>query len=544
MKKADFQQKQFYKIAKDYIEKDFGEFPVLATWAGVHQYDEQMREVSLDKINKFKKRAKETLTRVKDFKVEKFDADAEIDWTVFCSSLKSEIRELEKIKHWQKDPGVYIREAINGIYFLVVHSPKNLEKVAQPILARLKKIPQFLLEAKEVVEDTPPVWVDIALDEVGGGKIFFNETVRSLIKSVPKLEKEVKAAYHEVKKSLDDYESFLKSLKKFKGDFSVGSKLFAKIVEENHFLPYSLSEIENIGWSQIKETKKELKNQAKEIDRNKTWQQILADFKKHHGFEKENLVNLYQRETEELKKYLVENQVVSFPQDEALEVVSTPDFMRCTTPTAAYQSPGPLEKDQKGVFYVSDPKPDLPWEQKDQILQEHAGLTLTCAHEAYPGHHLQLIVANRHPSLVRKLAHHVIFVEGWALYTEELIEEIGFIKDPALKLKRLADQLWRAYRIVIDIGLQTKKLKIAEAQRLLMENLSFSQQRAQREINWYTRRPGYPMCYLLGKLEIEKLRKKLKGYTLKKFHDQLLSCGSIPTALSKKIIKGNNDFCY
>ena len=506
MRKTDFEQKKFYKIAKDYIEKDFKEFPVSATWAGVHQYDDQMREVSLDKIKKFKKRAKETLACIKDFKIEDFEPDTKVDWEVFCSSLKSEIRGLEEIKHWRKDPGVYIREVIYGIYFLAVHNPKNLKKVAQPILARFKKIPQFLLQAKKIVEDTPPIWVDIALDKIKGGKIFFSEIARSLIKDVPKLEKEIEKTHQEIEKSLNDYKDFLKNLKrKSRGDFFVGSKLLSKIVEESHFLPYNLSEIENLGWGQIKEIRKKLEDRAEKIDKHKTWQQILVDFKKCHGFGKENLVDLYQQKTRELKKYLVENQVVSLPKDEILEVVSTPDFMRSTTPTAAYQSPGPLEKDQRGVFYVSDPKSNLSKEQRDQVLQEHAGLSLTCAHEAYPGHHLQLTITNCHPSLIRKLAHHTVFVEGWALYTEELVEEIGFVKKPVLKLKRLADQLWRAYRIVVDIGLQTKKLKITEAQRLLRDNLGFSQKRAQREINWYTQRPGYPMNFEPGRFSKRKI---------------------------------------
>lgn len=538
MVKQGFQEKEFYQLAENYIESGFKDFPVGATWAGVHQYDDQMREVSEGRVKRLKEKAEETLRAVEAFSGPAFGLEARIDWELFRTGLRGEIRDWKEIKSWQKDPGGYFREAIYSLYFLVIHHPEDLKPVAASMLARLKKIPSFLKQAQSVVAETPLIWVKIGLDELQGGRIFFQTVAKQLATQVPKLKKEVQRASGEVSLALDDQEKFLQGLKKkFRGEFSVGSRLLTQIVKESHFLPYSLSEIEAIGWEQVKSTQKLLVDQGRKISKDQSWQEILADFRKHHRLGDKNLVETYRRETARIKKHLVDNQVVSFPQDEILEIVSTPKFMRSTTPTAAYHSPGPLEKDQRGIFYVSDPQPGLSLKEKDQVLQQHAGLTLTCTHEAYPGHHLQLVVSNRGSGLVRKLSHRTIFVEGWALYTEELVEEIGLVKDPVLRLQRLADQLWRAYRIVIDVGLQTRKMTVAEAQRLLVDNLGFSSQRAEGEINWYSQRPGYPMGYLLGKLEILKLRKRFKKYSLREFHDRLLGCGSIPPALSQEGLK-------
>ena len=168
---------------------------------------------------------------------------------------------------------------------------------------------------------------------------------------------------------------------------------------------------------------------------------------------------------------------------------------------------------------------------------------MTAIHEAYPGHHVQLVHSNRVKSKVRRQFGTVLFAEGWALYCEELMYEEGFITKPETRLLQLKNQLWRACRVVIDVGLHTKRMSFNQAVDMLVNVAKLEHTNAVAEVKWYTYHPTYPMSYIMGKMEILKLRddyKKLKGraFNLKKFHDQLLSYGTIPIQMVRERMLG------
>jgi uncharacterized protein (DUF885 family) len=209
--------------------------------------------------------------------------------------------------------------------------------------------------------------------------------------------------------------------------------------------------------------------------------------------------------------------------------------MREHFPTAAYSSPGAFEKRQRGTFWVNDlgaTKKDPAEKLREE--RQHFGLELTSAHEGYPGHHLQFAIQNRHQSHIRRLSSHAIFYEGWTMWCEKLAVEKGWVKGPHAQLARLQqlhDALWRAYRIIIDCGLHSGKLTHEAAAQMLVEGVGFTSARARADVNWYTCQPTVPMSYLLGRLELERVKSHLiegEGWSLRKFHDWALSHGAVP----------------
>lgn len=233
-----------------------------------------------------------------------------------------------------------------------------------------------------------------------------------------------------------------------------------------------------------------------------------------------------------IRDRFAEADLLTLPEDETLKVMLVPEFLRHQFPTAAYLQPGPYEKKQTGIFWVND----LSLQQKDPAKQmaeirQHFGMELTCAHEAYPGHHAQFVIQNRHPSKLRRLFHHAIFYEGWTLWCEKMCVEHRIVTSPHARLTQITDALWRAWRIVIDCGLHSGALDFKKASRLLMDGVGFTAKRAEGDVNWYTSSPTIPMSYLVGRLELEKLHHKLvqeSGWPLKKFNDWILSYGAIP----------------
>jgi uncharacterized protein (DUF885 family) len=246
------------------------------------------------------------------------------------------------------------------------------------------------------------------------------------------------------------------------------------------------------------------------------------------------LIDVYRTTTGTLNQAVRNLGIASIPAGETLKVLPAPAFLRHQFPTAAYSAPPPYSKKQQGIFWVNDLSLGQHSEAKRQAeIRQHFGLELTCIHEAYPGHHLQFAVQNRHPSKLRRLFAHSIFYEGWTMWCEKLAVESGLVSHPAARLIQLHDALWRAYRIVIDCGLHSGELTHAGAAKVLQDGVGFTPARAAADVNWYTSSPTVPMSYLLGRLEVEKLHKRFvegQGWPLRQFHDWMLSHGALPYA--------------
>ena len=190
---------------------------------------------------------------------------------------------------------------------------------------------------------------------------------------------------------------------------------------------------------------------------------------------------------------------------------------------------------RKGRFWVTLPTADDDEKTRRERLEGHprAGIAVIACHEGYPGHHLQLTVAADNPSLARKSLHSNLMVEGWGLYVEELMTEIGYLDAPATRLLRQKDLLWRAARVIVDIGLSTGEMSFAEAVAFLVDRPKLEPPNATAEVRRYTLNPLQPSSYALGRAAILGLRDKARaaGWGMRYFHDRLLAAGSLPPRL-------------
>jgi uncharacterized protein (DUF885 family) len=129
-------------------------------------------------------------------------------------------------------------------------------------------------------------------------------------------------------------------------------------------------------------------------------------------------------------------------------------------------------------------------------------------------------------------------VEGWALYCEEMMGEEGFFLDPAEAFFQRLHLLWRAVRIVLDVRLHTEGMTVAQAVRFMMEKLDLARESAEAEVRRYCANPGNPLSYAVGRRELLRLREDWRrragaGFTLRKFHDEVLSYGGLPVSLMR-----------
>jgi uncharacterized protein (DUF885 family) len=242
----------------------------------------------------------------------------------------------------------------------------------------------------------------------------------------------------------------------------------------------------------------------------------------------------YLAEMERAKRFVIDHRIA--PLDEGrLEIVDTPVFERTTIPIASYLAPAPFDVEPAGTFFVTPIDLSRRREEIDAMLEVHSycSITLASLHEAYPGHHLQHVHAARTGSRLRRLANNPVMSEGWALYCEEMMFEQGFFLDPLTRLQQLRDLLWRACRVVIDIGLHTGRMTIEQAVEFLVEHALLERSSAQSEVKRYALHPTEPLSYLVGRMLLHELREEAKRklgsrFTLYDFHSALLQSGTVP----------------
>lgn len=206
-------------------------------------------------------------------------------------------------------------------------------------------------------------------------------------------------------------------------------------------------------------------------------------------------------------------------------VIPIPDYAAKSQTTAYYQQ-GSLKAGRSGYYFVNtyDLKMRPRWEMEALSL-----------HEAVPGHHLQISLAQELPDVhpLRRYGGYTAYVEGWGLYAESLGEEMGFYQDPYSKFGQLTYEMWRAIRLVVDTGMHSQGWSREQAIKFFKENSAKAEHDITVEIDRYIVWPGQALAYKLGELKIKELRARARDslgerFNVRTFHDRVLEAGALP----------------
>ncbi|RKY27196.1 MAG: hypothetical protein DRP79_03675 [Planctomycetota bacterium] len=336
----------------------------------------------------------------------------------------------------------------------------------------------------------------------------------------------------------------------------VGRRKFVDMLRRRHMEFRDPVELLKIGRENFKSIKAEMKKLAREIDKDKTLQEVMDEMKENHPAPG-RVAPAYRQLLERAREFLVEKDVVTIPEESRDNVrVERYHDKYNRTPYAFYEGRG---NGEMKYFRSSAPSTDGAPEETAEKLRGHnyySMFTVT-VHETFPGHHLQFSHAAANHRAPRVDFYTPFFSEGWAVYCEQLMHELGFharaeqpegwALDPRkIRLCQLRWRLHRAARVIIDISYQTGKMSYEDAVKLMVEGVGLEEGNARAEVNRFIHSPTQPMSYLIGYLDLMKLRedyKKMKGdgFNLKEFHDELLSYGSVPIILLRGVMLGERD---
>jgi uncharacterized protein (DUF885 family) len=401
------------------------------------------------------------------------------------------------------------------------YAPKA-ERLAA-INRRLAQIPAQVAVLRSKLGRPPAVWTRMAIDDGKGALAFLDEV---LGEADP-------GARTAARSALAEHLEFLEKelLPRSDGSFVMGREAYEFHLKNDHFLPYSAPELEAIGEREFARTLKQLEEIAAD------WPAELERMKKDHPTA-ERLLDRYRAEVAKARAWMISKDLVGIPDWEKLEVTETPAFLRSSMPYAAYSRPGPLDAARVGHFYVTPVGKGATAEEAAAQLAAHNVYDIpgTVWHEAYPGHHLQFVYAKDIRSKIRKLNDSPLLSEGWGLYCEELAYETGYYTDRRERLMQLNWRLQRAARVLLDVKLHTGRIDFAGAVDVLVDQVRLNRPHAEGSVKAYTQAPTYFPTYLLGMLEIVRIREASrarlgKRFTLKEFHERLLGFGNVPPAL-------------
>lgn len=525
-------KKNIPQLTEEFLQHFFSFNTTTATALGFPGFDDRLPDFSKQNILAQTRKYQHLLALLSQTRTKNFDE--EIDSELLERKLKVQIYYLESAQHFLINPALYVSLASDGIFSLMMATHRPQKQQLDFILKRLEDFPRFFEQAKENLQKPVKLWTQIALDEAHGAISYIRETVQNFLQ-MHKV-KSYEALIAKSCQTIFDFIEFLKQIEDTQIQFSIGEDRFRFLLDTFHGIHESPKELRKIGLKQIDVLQQEISNYAGKINAAMPWRELVDDIKKNHPSEQE-LVNAYKNKVAELKKFLIEKDIVTLPTQESLKIMETPDFLKQSIPYAAYTPPAMFNESGQGIFFVSPPQ------GKMELLKEHcfASFPLTALHEAYPGHHLQFATQKKLKSPIQKIYDVASYYEGWTLYCEQMMCEQGFCDDP-MKFFQLKDRLWRAARVVVDVSMHCFGMNDAEAVDFLVEHAKLSRDGARVDVNWYTQSPTTPLSYLIGTLEVEKIRTDFlnTGKTLKEFHDAFLSCGAIPLSCVKKILFHSN----
>ncbi len=542
---SDSTNNAFDELQQEFYHAWFRFHPEEAASVGLEDYAGLLKTYDDDDIGALISLNQKMHSALDEIDADELDENRYIDYQLMKSAVSIELHDLQELDWRYRNPLTYVPVA--AVYQLLIHPVPDVQKA---IKHRLQAIPEYLRGARTLLSQMPDrvvaVWLQSAVEQCEVGADFIRNLGRHpLITEKFTNPARLQPLFEDASHALDEFAHFLQHdiAPQAAGDFAVGKDRFNRLLYESHFLDVDADTVLAFGEKLYAETEAELKTQAESMRPGADINTLLQEIRQQHP-RPEQLLDTYRRRMREACKWLHQHDLVTLPDTESLHIQDTPEFLRPLIPFAAYEPPMPVDKKQRGLYYVTT-------SDDEALLAEHNlySIDLTSVHESYPGHHLQFVTANIHhaDNMTRSVHASASLYEGWALYCEDLMEEQGFLNRKEHRFIMLRDRLWRALRVIIDVNIHAHGMSLGDASRAMVEKLGFDQQQADSELAWYSTAPTVPLCYATGYELIKAVREyqqQQDGFELKSFHDALLEQGSIALPLVIKRAFGEEAWKY
>lgn len=559
---------KFQKIIESYFDEMWKFYPTAATLAGYHKYDNKLEDLSSKNIEKrheaLDKFNQELVTKVDRLKL---SPELQIDHEIMVDVLDLEFLKHESLLPWEYDPLFYNKILSNCIRSLLIKDFAPLDTRAKNAAERLKALLKLLKQSKENLKTPPQLFTETAIKQFPNILDFYKNQLPQLIETAPAASKaKLQENLAKVIPALEDYQNFLQNelLPRSTGNIRLGEEAHRRLIRltfQNDIpLPELIARAKAdynnirremflvcIPFYKIMNPKIDLEHPPANLTEdqliNTTISHVLNNIKQDHTT-KDKFINQIKISTEEIKTFLLDNQLVELPE-ENFNIEPMPQELQGKAWTRLIS---PEAYETSGAYTVQICPIPEDW-QEDKInsfLEEYNNFLLYfwTVRNVYPGQFVPIFFTRQNPSLVRKLYPNMPLIKGWPLYIEEMLPKAGFGNyDLKLRFNQLKLRLRAAIDFELEFNIHEGGMTKDQAIAYMRRGGFQTEAEAERKWNHIILNPGdaaYAYVGLQEILDMEKEYKKLKGesFNQKEFLKKLLSYGALPIRhLKKKILE-------
>ena len=556
--RANPQDEAFEKIAKDYCENYLASRPEFSTELGDHRFDAALTDYSAETRARMLANAKQVREALKQFDdYKQLTGPNQVDVRILRDNIDYEIFRLEELRDAEWNPLVYNQSLANSLYLLVARDFDSAQNRIPNLRHRLEGIPNVIKQAEANLQHPPKIYTETAIEQITGAINLVRNGLDPLLSQAPQMKKDLAPIQERTAKALEDYKKWLQDdlLKRSDGDFRIGADKFRKKLRFALASDLSMEEIKKRAEADLAQTQEAIYQTALPLykkyfpkaddktlaDKKQITAAVLKKLAEQHP-DDNTIVGYAQKVVAEATDFVKSHNIVAVPTT-ALDVIVMPEFKRGQS-IAYCDSSGPLEKNGKTFFAVAPTPNDWQKPRKDSFFREYNNYMVRdlTVHEAMPGHYLQLCHSNEFhaPTLVRAIFESGPFIEGWAVYTEQVMAEQGY-GGPDVKMQQLKMRLRAIANSLLDQGIHAGNMTEQQAMDLMMKETF--QEEGEAVAKWKRARLSSAQLstYFVGATEHLDMRaaaqKKLgKDFDLRKYNDQVVSYGSPPVKYVRELM--------
>ncbi len=526
-----------HKLADDYYRWRNEQYPVRSSDAGLHTWDDRLTDFSPDQIAQRARHVEDLLARVKALPTQNWPKDERIDWILFRAQLENVSFDNRILQSTSRDPQTYVGECSNAIFSLLKKDYDTPRNRALAATKRLQNMPALLQQAEKNLDQPVKLFAQLAIASARAMDPLFRESLMTLDKGLSPNDHEnlVKArdgALQALHGFADYLEQRLPSMIAFA---PMGFENYNDYLHHVLLLPLEAEQVEIIGRVELAHYR------ALEA-----WlpDPSLADpdpaRSKNIPPDQAAFLKAYESRETEMIRFLKDHKLVTLPDYLGkFEIRQLPAAFKPTSPGGFMNPPGVYDKDPNGFYFIPTYSPDSKNFYIRAAIEDPRPIL---GHEGIPGHFLQLSIANHLKDEIRRQNQDNVFVEGWALYGEEMLMRTGLYplnsasQGQVLRLAR-----YRSARIGVDVNLHTGKWTFEQAVEYFMEAGGLDREAAEGEAAGAASSPTQKIGYITGKWQIMELLsryrdRKGKDFRLGQFHDDLIKNGSLPLSIVRWIL--------
>ena len=511
--------------------------PTNATFDGVHLHDDLLEDLSRSAIDQQVRALGGFARRLGGIDPTRLTDSERLERPGIDAAIRGRLFELERVRTWERNPQYYGDLLSTSLAGQILFDYAPLSERARRVLSKLRQVPRLVQAARDNVKDPPGIFVKVGLESLRGAQRFIEDDVPRAFSNLDDLRvlSDLADASTEATQAIGAYVAYLEGdvAPRARGSFRLGRE--------------TLQQKLALALRELRAPQQDFAEAAARADA-KNPKGAWTKLKTEHP-PAGQLVATAHEQLDEIAAFLRRHDLVSLPGSATVHVAATPRFYRWTF--ASMWTPGPFEtRPLRAFYYITDADPSWPTERQEEHLRDfsYGALWSISIHEVYPGHFLHYQHLRQISSTYRKssLFSSTALVEGWAHYAEQMMVDAGFRRqDHAVRLGQLAESLIRLCRLIVGLRLHAEDLSVEQGVRFFRDEAYLEESAARREAERGTFDPNY-VLYALGKLMVLKLREDYKasagaGFSLKRFHDTLLSQGTVPLWLHRNLMLGENN---